>query len=93
MRKYAKSTTQAGKNREVYEGRAEQTRPGGLRKNQLTKNKSGKIVSKKRSNQPLNPFIKASAKARKSGAESFTYNGKTYKAKTTSTGLVVFKKA
>ena len=93
MRKYAKSTTQAGRYREVFEGRAELTRPGGLRKNQLTKSKSGRIVSKKRSNQPLNPFIKASTKARKANAESFEYNGNTYRAKKTSTGLVVYKKS
>jgi hypothetical protein len=92
VRKYATATTQAGKNRQVWEGRAEQTGPGGLRKSQLTKNKSGKIVSKKKSKQPLNPFMKASIKARKSNATSFTYNGQTYTAKKTSTGLVVYKK-
>ena len=36
-----------GTKRQVYEGMAEKT-VGGLRKNQLMKNKSGKVVSKKK---------------------------------------------
>ena len=50
--------------------------------------KGGKVKGKKR---PLNAYMKAVSKARKSGASSFTYNGKTYKAKKMKTGMVVYK--
>lgn len=39
----------------------------------------------------MNAYMQAVQKARKSGADSFTYNGKTYNAKKTKTGLTVFK--
>tara|TARA_B100000927_G_scaffold288760_1_gene284002 strand:- start:566 stop:703 length:138 start_codon:yes stop_codon:yes gene_type:complete len=39
----------------------------------------------------MNAYMKALQKARKSGAKSFSYNGKTYVKKTTKTGLVVYK--
>ena len=35
--------------------------------------------------------MKALQKARKEGADSFKYNGKTYVKKTTKTGMVIYK--
>jgi hypothetical protein len=50
--------TQAGKNRAVYEGRAMKTGPGGLTKADLMPNKTGKIVSKKKSKKSRgNPHL------------------------------------
>ena len=40
--------------------------------------KGGSVRRKKR---PMNAFMKAKEKARKSGASSFTYKGKTYRKK------------
>lgn len=39
----------------------------------------------------MNAYMTALNKARKSKASSFTYNGKTYVAKKTKTGLTVYK--
>lgn len=88
--KYATAKTQAGKYRQVFEGRAELTGPGGLKKSQLTQNSSGKIVSKKKSNKPISEYIKKSTAAAKRGAESFTYKGQTYYRRTT--GKLVYYK-
>ena len=49
--------------------------------------KGGKVKRKKR---PMNAYMKAVNKARKSGASSFTYKGKTYKAKKMKTGMIVY---
>jgi hypothetical protein len=49
--------------------------------------KGGKVKRKKR---PMNAYMKAVNKARKSGASSFKYNGKTYKAKKMKTGMIVY---
>jgi len=49
--------------------------------------KGGKVKRKKR---PMNDYMKAVNKARKSGASSFKYNGKTYKAKKMKTGMIVY---
>lgn len=57
-------------------------------KRQSPKNK--KRSSKKR---PMNAFFKAMLAAKKSKANSFQYNGNTYKAMTTKTGMTVYKKA
>lgn len=38
-----------------------------------------------------NAYMTALNKARKSGASSFTYNGKTYKRAKTKTGMVIYK--
>ena len=51
--------------------------------------KGGKVKRKKR---PMNAYMKAVNKARKSGAKSFVYNGSTYKAKKTKTGMIVYSK-
>ena len=51
--------------------------------------KGGSVRRKKR---PMNAFMKAVNKARKSGAKSFSYNGSTYTAKKTKTGMVVYAK-
>ena len=88
--KYATAKTQAGKYRQVFEGRAELTGPGGLKKSQLTQNSSGKIVSKKKSNKPMNEYMKKASAAAKRGAASFAYNGKTYRRATTKSGLVYY---
>ena len=47
--------------------------------------------TKKRSKK-MNPYMAAAQKARKSGAESFTYGGNTYNRKVTKTGMTVYKK-
>lgn len=39
----------------------------------------------------MNAFMKAKEKARKSGASSFSYKGKTYKKSKTKTGMVIYK--
>jgi len=39
----------------------------------------------------MNAYMKALQKARKSGAASFKYNGKTYVKKKTKTGMVIYK--
>lgn len=58
--------TRAGANRAVFEGRKMKT-VGGLKKDNLVKNKNGKIVSKKASAKgKQNKWIKAVAKARAS---------------------------
>ena len=38
----------------------------------------------------MNAYMKAVNKARKSGASSFKYKGKTYKAKKMKTGMIVY---
>ena len=68
------------------------TGPNGLRKHQLKVGRSGKIVSKAKSNKPLNEYMKLSQKARRSGAPSFTYNGNTYYAMKSKTGMTMFTK-
>lgn len=40
----------------------------------------------------MNEYFKKLTKARKSGASSFSHNGKTYVKKKTKTGLVTYKK-
>ena len=49
MPAYASAKTRAGRNRQVLEGRAMRTCPGGLQAHDLKLNKSGKVVSKKAS--------------------------------------------
>tara|TARA_R110000751_G_scaffold67274_4_gene137384 strand:- start:385 stop:522 length:138 start_codon:yes stop_codon:yes gene_type:complete len=39
----------------------------------------------------MNAYMTALQKARKSGASSFSYNGKTYSKSKTKTGLVIYK--
>ena len=50
-RDYLGNKTTAGCQRAVWEGRAKYTRPGGLGKKDLMKNKRGRIVSRKRHEQ------------------------------------------
>ena len=59
-------------------------------KKAVAKMKKGGMVKRKKS--PMNAYMKAVNKARKSGAKSFTYNGSTYKAKKTKTGMIVYSK-
>ena len=62
---------------------------GPMRKSKgRTKRKKGSKGKKK-----MNAYMKAKEKARKSGAETFTYNGTTYKQAKTKTGMVIYKKA
>jgi hypothetical protein len=51
--------------------------------------KGTKTKGKKR---PLNAYMKAVVKARKSGAKSFSYSGSTYVAKKTKTGMIIYSK-
>ena len=59
-------------------------------KKAVSKMKKGGVVKKKK--RPMNAYMKAVNKARKSGASSFTYNGTTYKAKKMKTGMVLYSK-
>ena len=52
--------------------------------------KKGVKSSKKK--RPLNAYMKAVQKARKSGAKSFSYGGNTYVAKKGKTGMITFAK-
>jgi len=40
----------------------------------------------------MNSYFKAKEKARKANKKSFSYNGSTYVAKKTKTGMIVYKK-
>jgi len=40
----------------------------------------------------MNEFFKKMVKAKKSGAKSFTYKGKTYVSKKSKTGMVIYKR-
>jgi len=40
----------------------------------------------------MNEFFKKMLKAKKSGAKSFVYNGKTYVSKKSKTGMLIYKK-
>jgi hypothetical protein len=57
--------------------------------------KTSKVKKGKKSKgkKKMNAYMMAKEKARKSGAETFTYNGTTYKQATTKTGMVIYKKA
>ena len=60
-------------------------------KSAVSKMKKGGVVKKKKK-RPMNAYMKAVNKARKSGANSFVYNGTTYKAKKMKTGMIVYSK-
>lgn len=55
--------------------------------------KTSKVKKGKKSKKKMNAYMMAKEKARKSGAETFSYNGTTYKQATTKTGMVIYKKA
>ena len=57
--------------------------------------KTSKVKKGKKSKgkKKMNAYMMAKEKARKSGSETFTYNGTTYKQATTKTGMVIYKKA
>jgi len=46
-------------------------------------------MAKKR---PMNAYMKAKGTARKAGKKSFVYNGTTYVASKTKTGMMIYKK-
>ena len=54
--------------------------------------KKSKKSNKSKKKRKMNQFFKLQNAARKKGAKSFAYNGKTYKRATTSKGLVYYKK-
>lgn len=58
-----------------------------------SKVKSPKKSKKRKGKKKMNAYMEAKEKARKSGAETFTYNGTTYKKTQTKTGMVIYKKA
>ena len=64
-----------------------------LRKSTRVKRSKSKSSKKSKGKRGMNAFMKAKEKARKSGAETFSYNGTTYKQATTKTGMVIYKKA
>ena len=63
------------------------------RKSTRVKRSKSKSSKKSKGKRGMNAFMKAKEKARKSGAETFSYNGTTYKQATTKTGMVIYKKA
>lgn len=77
-------------------GRTARRSKGKKSRNRMSKvEKKGRSKVKKvrKSKKKMNPFMKAKEKARKSGAETFTYNGTTYKQAKTKTGMTIYKKA
>ena len=63
------------------------------RKSTRVKRSKSKSSKKSKGKRGMNAFMKAKEKARKSGSETFSYNGTTYKQATTKTGMVIYKKA
>tara|TARA_B100001123_G_scaffold379873_1_gene449119 strand:+ start:94 stop:360 length:267 start_codon:yes stop_codon:yes gene_type:complete len=63
------------------------------RKSTRVKRSKSKSSKKSKGKKGMNAYMKAKEKARKSGAETFTYNGTTYKQARTKTGMVIYKKA
>ena len=59
----------------------------------LRKTSKVKKGKKSKGKKKMNAYMMAKEKARKSGAETFTYKGTTYKQATTKTGMVIYKKA
>tara|TARA_Y100001936_G_scaffold224611_1_gene242356 strand:- start:2 stop:268 length:267 start_codon:yes stop_codon:yes gene_type:complete len=58
-----------------------------------TKKSQGKQGKKGKRSKKMNPYMAALQKARKSGAESFTYGGNTYKRKNSEKGgLTLYSK-
>ena len=64
----------------VMGGKAQKIDKSHLKRKTMKKSKS------------MNSYFKAKEKARKAGKKSFSYNGSTYVAKKTKTGMVVYKK-
>jgi hypothetical protein len=58
--------------------------PSVSKKNQKVKS------TKKGGTRKMNAYMKAKEKARKAGAETFEYKGKTYYKKSTKTGMVIY---
>ena len=103
--KVATAKTLAGQYRQVAEGRALRTR-GGLQAADIVQNKSGRYVSKKKSERmsqlsaggKTNPWWDRMQLAKQNGEEEFTYTntqGETilYKKHVTKTGLPTYKRA
>lgn len=104
--KVANAKTLAGQYRQVATGRAERTR-GGLTSDDIIQNKSGRYVSKKKSERmseltaggkASNPWWDMMQKAKENGDEEFEYtktNGEKvlYVQHTTKTGLQTYKRA
>ena len=104
--KVANAKTLAGQYRQVATGRAERTR-GGLTANDIIQNKSGRYVSKKKSERmseltaggkASNPWWDLMQKAKENNEQEFEYtktNGEKvlYVQHTTKTGLKTYKRA
>jgi len=60
------------------------------RKAMRTKKPKRKKGTKKKGKKKMNAYMQALNKARKSNAESFVYNGKTYYQKFTKTGMAIY---
>jgi hypothetical protein len=67
----------------------QQQRSGKKQRTQRQQQRSQKRRSQKK--RPLNAFMKQLNVARSSKAESFEYNGKSYKRRELETGMVVYK--
>jgi len=57
------------------------------------KTKGRKKSKGRKGRKGMNKYMIEKEKARKAGADSFVYNGTTYKKATTKTGMVIYKKA
>ena len=77
--------------RKVKKSRGSVKRSMRSMKRKSTKRKSTKRKSTKRkSKKKMNEYMVKLNKARKSGADSFEYNGKTYYKKVADTGMVIY---
>lgn len=89
LRRSLKSTRHSAKRS------ARKTRKGrkGTKKPALPKSRSKRSSRSKGRSRKLNPYMKKVQHARKTGASSFTHDGKTYKKMTMKTGMVAYKRA
>ena len=72
----------------ISSGMRKMTKKLSKRAKRLTGRKSK--PAKKKGKKKMNAYMIALNKARKANAPEFTYNGKTYKQKTTKTGMVIY---
>jgi hypothetical protein len=85
---------QTGGEADIEEGIGhEGEQKGGKRKRKSKSMKGGKKKKKKTRKRKLNPFFKLMLAAKKTGAPSFKYKGKTYKGKKHHRLGMIYKKA
>ena len=89
MRKGRTARRSKGKRGSKIRSRTSKAQRKSSRVKKGKKSKGKKSKGKKK----MNAYMMAKEKARRSGAETFTYNGTTYKQATTKTGMVIYKKA